>query len=603
MLVSRSVVFALLFAVGPGAAGATIEREAVRKAAGAVRTPKGPAPESVVLERDWEGDFCRSTLTNTGAEPVRVKEVVLFRVAHALAPSTPFYGEGFQMLSQTGGTLGKPAAIGGYTDKRHYKLPEPGDATVVYNLLTLAPEPEGADRLVFAFTSCRRFAGRFEIRRGSIAAVLDAEGLEIAPGERWELEEVLFARGPNRPALLERLADRLAKNHPPRKLKAPPTGWCSWYAFGSKVTADKVLANVDVLAEKVPGLRYVQLDDGYQRAMGDWLEPGPSFGGDARGVLAKVKEKGFEPALWVAPFIAEKDSHLFGQHPDWFVKDDKGDPLPSNKVTFGGWRKGPWYALDGTHPDARAHLENLFRTLRDDWGVRYFKLDANVWGALHGGRFHDPKATRVEAYRRGMGAIRKGAGDAFVLGCNHPVWASLGLIDGSRTSGDVARKWPVMERSARETLSRNWQNGRLWWNDPDCLLLTADVPEPRLAFHAATVFAAGGLVLSGDDLTRIDPDRFDTIARLLPPTGTAASFATEELNVGRVALEGGKEALCLFNWTDEFCDFTVKVDRPFRAHDLWADRDLGRFTDVLQINLTPAHSARVLVLTFDKPAD
>jgi alpha-galactosidase len=72
--------------------------------------------------------------------------------------------------------------------------------------------------------------------------------------------------------------------------------------------------------------------------------------------------------------------------------------------------------------------------MREEWGCAYFKLDANFWGAIHGGRFHDPKATRVEAYRRGMQAIRRGAGDAFLLGCNHPIFPSLGLIDGSRSS-------------------------------------------------------------------------------------------------------------------------------------------------------------------------
>ena len=45
--------------------------------------------------------------------------------------------------------------------------------------------------------------------------------------------------------------------------------------------------------------------------------------------------------------------------------------------------------------------------MRRDWGCTYFKLDANFWGAMHGGRFHDAHATRVEAYRRGMDAIRR----------------------------------------------------------------------------------------------------------------------------------------------------------------------------------------------------
>jgi len=52
-----------------------------------------------------------------------------------------------------------------------------------------------------------------------------------------------------------------------------------------------------------------------------------------------------------------------------------------------------------------------------------FKLDGNFWAAIHGGRFNDRRATRIEAYRRGMQAILRGAGYSFVLGCNHPIWA------------------------------------------------------------------------------------------------------------------------------------------------------------------------------------
>ena len=68
-----------------------------------------------------------------------------------------------------------------------------------------------------------------------------------------------------------------------------------------------------------PGLRYVQIDDGYQPAMGDWLEPGKAFGGDLGGVLREIRKRGFEPAIWVAPFIAEAGSNLFRNHPDWFM--------------------------------------------------------------------------------------------------------------------------------------------------------------------------------------------------------------------------------------------------------------------------------------------
>jgi hypothetical protein len=88
-----------------------------------------------------------------------------------------------------------------------------------------------------------------------------------------------------------------------------------------------VLDNLDFIAKNVPQLKYIQIDDGYQPAMGDWLETGAAFGGNVQGVLKQIRARGFEPAIWVAPFVAEENSHSFAQHPDWFVKDDESKPL------------------------------------------------------------------------------------------------------------------------------------------------------------------------------------------------------------------------------------------------------------------------------------
>ncbi|MCA1652001.1 MAG: hypothetical protein LC753_17610, partial [Acidobacteria bacterium] len=97
------------------------------------------------------------------------------------------------------------------------------------------------------------------------------------------------------------------------------------------------------------------------------------------------------------------------------------------------------------------------------------------------------QATRIEAYRRGMQAIIEGAGDGFILGCNHPIWPSLGLIHGSRSSNDIKRTWDRMARTARQNLSRNWQNGRLWWNDPDAVVLTGPLTDDEFQFHATAL--------------------------------------------------------------------------------------------------------------------
>src|SRR5262245_10092068 len=170
------------------------------------------------------GDLYRARLTNNGKTPVHVKEVSLFQIAHDLPDSTALYGESFQMLSQTAGTLGKPVNLG-YDELAHYKIPQPGDARVVTGMMTLTPP--GGETQLLGFTSCRRFNGRFYLRPKSIEVVLDTEGLTLAPGESWDLEEFLFTSGPNRAALLNKLADRIAVNHPPLPFAKPPAGWCS----------------------------------------------------------------------------------------------------------------------------------------------------------------------------------------------------------------------------------------------------------------------------------------------------------------------------------------------------------------------------------------
>jgi alpha-galactosidase len=445
-----------------------------------------------------------------------------------------------------------------------------------------------------AFTSCRRFIGRFHVRPKAIQVVLDTENLTLEPGQTWELEEFMLGAGGERQALLAALGQRIAKNHPPLRGETVPTGWCSWYCFGSKVTAKQVLDNLDVMARDVPALKYVLIDDGYQPAMGDWLETGPAFGGGVQDVLKKIRAKGFEPALWVAPFIAEKDSKLFKDHPDWFIRDEAGKPLSADRVTFKGWRRGPWYALDGTHTGVREHLENLFRILRQVWGVVFFKLDANFWGAMHGGKFHDAKATRIEAYRQGMDAILRGAGDGFVLGCNHPIWPSFGKIHGSRSSGDIKREWARFASTARQNLSRNWQNGRLWWNDPDCVVLTGKLPDDEYRFHATAIYASGGMLLSGDDLTKISPERQAMVKKLLPPTGVAAEFEDDTLQVGYVRLKG-KTAVCLLNWSEQPQTLSCKLPGPCLVTDFWSGQALGRHEGTLELKGIPQHSARLLV--------
>lgn len=522
------------FTLGLLAAAAHASRSGIERA-----EPRLPA--GLELTRSWTNGVCTFRLRNRTAAPVAARDVILFDWRHGLPAATRLYGEGFQMLSQTGGTIGRPAAIGAYEDAVHYRIPKPAGAATVYSVLLLSPD--AAHHILLAFTTSRRFVGRFHVRPDSVQVACDLEAIPLEPGETRELEDFTVLEGGDPADLFRRLAALVHANHPIELPAAPPRGWCSWVAFADNVNTEGVLANARAAREHAPWLRYIQIDGGYMDRLGDWFEPATTFHGSVRDCLLRVRDLGLEPALWLAPFVAERQSRLFAAHPQWFIRDDAGAPLPADRVTFGGWKRPPWFALDGTHPEAQEFLEHLARTLHDDWGVTYFKLDANFWGAMHGGRFHDPKATRVQAYRRGMEALRRGAPRAFLLGCNHPLWPSLGLVHGSRSSNDIEPKWDRVRSTSRENLSRAWQNGRLWWNDPDTVQFAGSLTPAELDFHLAVVQASGGLLMTSDRLPDLTTAQWTRLAKLAEPH-PAAVFDTD-FHTGRA-----RNLRYTLNWSD-----------------------------------------------------
>ncbi|NIP98254.1 MAG: hypothetical protein GWO24_34530, partial [Akkermansiaceae bacterium] len=54
---------------------------------------------------------------------MRVGEVAAFIADMPYPADTPFYGEGYNMLSQYRGSLASGGGIGNLTDGGHYKLP------------------------------------------------------------------------------------------------------------------------------------------------------------------------------------------------------------------------------------------------------------------------------------------------------------------------------------------------------------------------------------------------------------------------------------------------------------------------------------------------
>ncbi|MBL7077815.1 MAG: alpha-galactosidase [Kiritimatiellae bacterium] len=573
-----------------------------------IRLTNGDTTTTLELARNWQGNCCRLSLTNNGPDTQRIGEVVAFRCDMPYPADTPFYGEGYNMLSQYRGTLSSFRCITNLSDAGHYKLPQKDGFFTVYNLLALYPKTH--DDAVLAFSSCRRFNGSFRFNPDRLEVVLDCEGIEIASGETLPLEELFLETGDSAEQLLQQLGERIADNHPRPPYPAPPCGWSSWSCYGRAVTEKDIFDNLDCIRGEFPNLKFIQIDDGYQPHMGDWLVKNPDFSADIQSLCCKIKDAGFEPAIWVAPFIASEGSELLRDHPDWFVKGDDGQPLCAETVTFRGWVEAPWYMVDGTHPGAQDYIRNVFRTMREEWHCRYFKLDANTWGGLPFGHRDEPNTTCVEAYRAGMQALLEGAGEgSFVLGCNAPMWPSIGTVHGMRVTNDIKYNWRCIQGLAEQGFPRNWQNQKLWINDPDNLILCnheqifvgfsrtdTDVSDDEFSFHAAYILASGGMILAGDRMMALNDDHKRILDKLAPPSGIAAIFDDSSYEVGRIKRDDDM-LLCLFNWSDRVTQSCAPLDGTYDLADYWTDTRLADSVTRVPMLTLPPHSARVLACT------
>jgi alpha-galactosidase len=460
-----------------------------------------------------------------------------------------------------------------------------------------------------------------------------ADGVPLAPGETLWSERMLIDVAGHPNEQLERYGDALARLMGARVPEKTPAGWCSWYYFFTGVTEDDIVRNLRFLEQhrrELP-VDIVQIDDGYQPDIGDWLTTNEKFPHGMAWLASEIKRAGYTPGLWVAPFFVAETSRSFAEHPEWVVRGDDGEPA----LAMYGWERRN-FGIDGSHPDARAWLTRLFQEICGGWGYGYVKIDF-LFGAAIAGRRHDPNTTRVRAYRDALAAVREGVGEErFILGCGALMAPSVGLVDGNRIGPDVAPFWrnlTTAERAApaprprrpddnlsaetaiRNTLQRSWMDRRLWANDPDCLLVRTDrtkltLDETRTL--AAAIGLSAGVMFSSDDLDKLSPERFELIPMLLPvlPRSATPVDLIERDMPERYELAFSREwdplrLVGLFNFDDEARDVTLSLP-PGRWHvfELWDEHYRGVVEGSVEFTLVAPHACRVVALrpATDRPA-
>ncbi len=500
--------------------------------------------------------------------------------------------------------------------------------------------------ILLGFLSQKQHFGSLEAWIGSFSPAMrmwaSGDGADLNPGNRVETDWAcahflhLDTANPLAPYL-----DAVAREHDldpaGEPYETPPKGWCSWYHFFREVTAQDIRANLNAAAGLSPELPLdvIQIDDGYEAQVGDWLTTNEKFPAGLAPLAAEIREAGFSPGIWLAPFLVNLKSNLAANHPDWLLSGRLGRPVNAGHL----WNAFHT-ALDLTHPETLAYVSDLISTAVDKWGFPYLKLDF-LYAAALPGRHKDPTRTRAQVLRAGLERIRAAAGEkTFLLGCGCPLGPAIGLVDAMRIGADVAHHWnpvyrgitkffkngpdsPSARNAIHNSLARSALHLRWWINDPDCLLLdTGDTRTEAATLNLAeiqtlaTVIAmTGGSLLLSDHLPDLPAERLRIAECLIPLIGKRPHVLDWFDNPTPTRLQlnlkgelGSWHLLALFNWQDSpkdislhMEDFYLDPQLDYYGREFWGGtiyQIAGKQTGGAPITLqnVPAHGTALLAV-------
>ncbi len=469
-----------------------------------------------------------------------------------------------------------------------------------------------------------------------LEARIDYGRLRLAPDQTAELETFALGWFEDARLGLEAWADAIARVYA-IQLRPQPGGYCTWYH--ARASDAKRLTEQTAFAarELAPyGFQLIQIDDGWQA--GDRRNgPAKNFtthkarGPYPEGMKAmadQIKKAGLMPGIWFMPFAGDHLDPLFQEHPEWFVKQQNGEPY---ETKWGGT------CLDMTHPGARDYLKSVIHRIAHDWGYTYFKMDGLWTGTgtrqmyINSGYqddgigeavFHDPNKTNIEAYRDGLKLIRSTAGnEVFLLGCCAPqnmrsFGGAFGLLDAMRIGPDNGPGWASIVRGPMYGSRNYFLHGRVWYNDPDPVYVRPSIPLERARLICSWVAVSGQLNLSSEAYAALPAERLGLLKRTLPGHGLLPRpvdlFEHDPPRIWLLSDERRsprRDVIALYNWTSEPIELDCSLARiglpadvSCMAFDYWQNTLLPPFQGRLRLPVA-GQTCRVLAVrpVLDRP--
>lgn len=436
--------------------------------------------------------------------------------------------------------------------RRKNELPETvrpaGDISIVadpFLAIPVEPGPEGPCLLV-GYLDWIKHLAHLEMEFKQVAgnpvfdrltANCEFNDVVLPPGGDRTTQWIYITIGQDFNRTVHEYADRVANyHHIPVPPKNAPSLYCSWYWYGSNYTEEYFLRDIEALKELEPRKPFdvFLIDESWGLySWGDY-KANKQFPDGMKFVADKIREIGYIPGIWTPPFLVSPTSELVKSHPQWVLRTSGGE-----HYTF-RMNNMDHLVIDPTYPGVLDHLEESFRKLSEEWGFSYFKFDFMRAVFLEGDyRFYNPAVNRLEAFRMGLEAIRRGVGnEAYISVCGGHYGGSLGIANSQRSGSDVVSYWEQKEiPKYRQNMLRTWM-GRLWHVDPDAMMIRRnDTPEfsgshAKLSLglftdneaqvNALNQYIGGGLVTFTENYKSLDADRYELYRHVIPSVNSSS---------------------------------------------------------------------------------
>jgi hypothetical protein len=476
-----------------------------------------------------------------------------------------------------------------------------------------------------------RFTGSFKTEGdNTILENIDGEGefngvtLPKSGGERTS-QWVYISTGPSFEQTINDYTDRVGIYHniPPPTKKAP-TVYCSWYYHGWSYNEELFKKDIQTFKNDRLPFDVFLIDESWDVNRWGDLMPNNQFPAGMKKAADMIKEIGYVPGIWSCPYLIDTASDLAKVHPEWVLKTSSGKPFIFKMNRINHW------VLDPTSPGALEYLEQSYRRISRDWGYRYFKFDF-MRAVLVDGDYHffNPLINRLEAYKMGLEAIRRGVGeDAYISVCGGHYGGSIGIANSQRSGSDVFSYWDEKEIAKyRQNILRTWMN-RFWHVDPDAMMvrrsntkvhpgLYEDLSLGRFTDNEAKInalnqYIGGGLVSFSEDFSIIDQDRKELYKHVLPSVNSSSfPLDWEDPNISSYMVTtirpickklGNWNTVSIVNWSEKSKPIALSLNQSvlkdlegskFLLFEFFSQQVRGIYTknDLVQLGSLDPHSA------------